>query len=106
MPNHKKTQDHSNLLLTSRELILKASCCEFKGFKEWILTTQEDTGSAKPTYPLTIALLQCFSYLFPEEMPSRLPLKRDIQHQIDSIIGAYYQINLLQREPQGYNGNT
>jgi len=38
-----------------------------------------------PLHPLAILLLKCFHHLFPEEIHSVLPQKRDIQHHIDLI---------------------
>jgi len=63
-------------------------------FIESILTMHEDSKLVKPTYPLAVFLLQHFSHLFLEEIPFGLPLKRDIQHQIDLILGAILSINL------------
>jgi hypothetical protein len=33
-------------------------------------------------------LLQDFSHVFPQELPSVLPPMRDIQHRIDLVLGA------------------
>jgi len=63
------------MLLTCSEPILKASYHEFKAFKEWILTIQEESEPAEPPHPLSLSLLQRFSHLFLEEIPSSLPLK-------------------------------
>ena len=38
-----------------------------------------------PTHPIIKSLVQYFCHLFPEEIPSGLPPKRDIQHHIDLI---------------------
>jgi len=70
-----KNQDHSDLLLTCSKPILGAAHHEFKAFKEWILVTLEEPEPPKPTYPLAISLLKQFSHLFPEELPTGLPLK-------------------------------
>jgi len=83
-----KNQDRSDVLLACSEPILKASHHELKAFKEWILATLDEDESPKPTHPLAISLLQQFTHLFPEEIPTGLPPKRDIQHQIDLIPGA------------------
>jgi len=56
--------------------------------KEWILATLEEIEPSKLTQPLAISLLKRFVHLFPNKIPTGLPPKRDIQHQIDLILGA------------------
>ena len=81
-------QPHSDLLLTYSEPLLKASHHEFKAFREWILTSLEETASPYPSHPMAVGLLAKFSHVFPEEIPPGLPPKRSIQHHIDLIPGA------------------
>jgi len=83
-----KNQSKTDLLLACSEPILKATQHEFKAFKEWILTVEDEPESPPLTHPLAISLLKKYSYLFPEEIPSGLPPKREIQHHIDLIPGA------------------
>ena len=87
---HKATSKppHSDLLLTCSESLLKASHHEFKAFKEWILTTLEESEAPHPTHPMAMELLTHFTHVFPDEIPSGLPPKRLIQHHIDLIPGA------------------
>ena len=47
-----KGHDNSGCLLTFSETLLKASNHEFKAFKEWILTLQDEPASPLPTHPL------------------------------------------------------
>ena len=42
-----------------------------------------DDQTEAPTHPLALKLLQHFSRVFPNEIPSDLPPKRIIQHNID-----------------------
>ena len=79
---------HSECLLALNESVLKASQHEFKAFKEWILSIQEEPDNLLPTHPVAKALLEKFCHLFPEEIPTGLPPKRDIQHHIDLIPGS------------------
>jgi len=46
--------------------------------------SQNDQTEA-PTHPLALKLLQNFSHVFPNEIPSGLPPKRTIQHHTDLI---------------------
>jgi len=73
------------LFLTCSEPLFKASLHKFNTFKEWILTSLEESETPYPTHPMTIALLELFSHVFPDEIPPRLPPKRSIQHNIDLI---------------------
>ena len=79
---------HSECLLALNESVLKASQHEFKAFKEWILSIQEEPDNLLPTHRVAKALLEKFCHLFPEEIPTGLPPKRDIQHHIDLIPGS------------------
>jgi len=83
-----KKPDHSDLFLTFSEQLLKASYHEFRAFKYWILTSQEESESSPSKHPLAISLLQTYAHVFLEEIPTGLPPKRDIQHHIDLIPGA------------------
>ena len=56
-----------------------------KAFKDWILLSQEKSEDPSPLHLLAISLLKRFHHLFPEEIPSELPPKRDIQNHIDLI---------------------
>jgi len=66
-------------------------------FKEWILTSLEESKTAYPTHPLAIALLKLFSYVFLDEIPPVLPLKRSIQHYIHLILEAILPNKLAYR---------
>jgi len=81
-------QPQSDLLLTCSEPLLKASHHEFKTFREWILTSLEETKTPYPSHPMAVALLAKFTHVFPEEIPPGLPLKHSIQHHINLIPGA------------------
>jgi len=82
------TQSLPDLILTCSESLLKATHHEFKAFKEWILTSLEESKTPYPTHPLAIALLKVYSHVFLEEIPPRLPPQRSIQHHIDLIPSA------------------
>jgi len=60
-----KNQHHSNLLITFGEPLLKASHHEFKAFKEWILTSLEESEAPPPSHPIAILLLERFAHVFP-----------------------------------------
>jgi len=68
----------SDLLLIFSEPLLKASHHEFKAFKKWILSIQDEPKAPLPTHPIAKALIQKFCHLFPEGIPMGLPPKRDI----------------------------
>ena len=55
--NPQNAQNHSDLFLNFNGSLLKASYHEFKAFKEWILTSQEESKTHLPSYPLAIAYL-------------------------------------------------
>ena len=93
--NPQKAMNILCCLLTFSETLLKASNHEFKAFKEWILTIQDEPDSIMPTHPIAKSLIQTFCHLFPEDIPTGLPPKRDIQHHIDLIPSSSFQINLL-----------
>jgi len=84
----RKNKAQSKLLLACNKSVLKASYHEFKAFKDWILLSQEESEKPPRLHPLGISLLKYFHHLFPEEIPSGLPPKRDIEHHIDLIPGA------------------
>jgi len=90
------------LLLSLGELFLKTSLHEFKAFKEWILSSQQEvkpflSQTLSQTQPLAIPLLEQFSYVFPKEIPHGLPPKRTIEHHIDLIHGAILANKLTYR---------
>jgi len=72
-------------LLSFSETHFKASNHIFNAFKEWILNVHDEPKSAIPTNPTAKSLIQNFCHLFPEEKPTSLPPKKDIQHHIDLI---------------------
>jgi len=80
-----KSPNQSDLLLTLGEPLLKASQHEFKALQEWILQVQDKPETPLPSHPIAKVILNQFSHLFPNEIPSGLPLKRDMQHHIDLI---------------------
>jgi len=82
------------LLLTVSELLLKASQPEFKAFKEWILSMQEEPRTPLPTHLVAKTLIQNFCHLFPKEIPMGFHPKRDIQHHNNLILGSSYLISL------------
>jgi len=83
-----KNQDHSGLLLTFGEPLLKASHHEFKAFKECILASLGESEAPLSSHPIAIALRERFAHVFTEEIPSGLPPQRSIQHHINLIPGA------------------
>ena len=83
-----KKPKHIDCLLFVNEPILKASQHEFKAFKKWILSIQDEPENMMPTHPIAKTLIEKFCHVFPEEIPTSLPLKRDIQHYIDLILGS------------------
>jgi len=70
-----KWPEHSDLLLTFGEPLLKASYHEFKAFKEWILNVQEELDAPLSSHPIAIFLITYFCHLFPEEIPMVYLLK-------------------------------
>jgi len=50
-----------------------------------------------PTYSIAKSLMQKFCYLFPKEIPTGLPPKRDNQHHIDLIPGSILSNKLAYR---------
>ena len=72
------TQPQPDLILTCSESILKSSHHGFRAFKEWILTSLEESETPYPTHPLAIALLKLYSHVFLEEIPPGLPPERSI----------------------------
>jgi len=83
-----KKPKHKDSLLSVTERILKASQHDFKAFKEWILSMQDKLESSLPTHPIARTLIENFCHLFPGEIPTGLPPKRDIQYHIDLIPGS------------------
>jgi len=83
-----KKPKHIDCLLSVSEPILKASQHEFKAFKEWILNIQDEPENVMPTHPIAKTLIEKFYHVFPEEIPTSLPPKRDIQHHIYLILGS------------------
>ena len=82
------------MLFACSEPLLKASYHEFRAFREWILATQEESESPLLDHPIAKSLRKRFSHVFPAEIPSGLPPKRDIQHHIDLI-----PCSILQNKP-------
>jgi len=76
------------MLFTCSEPLLKASYDEFRAFREWILATQEESESPLPDHPIAKSLLEWFSHVFLEEIPSGLSPTRDIHHHINLIPGS------------------
>jgi len=66
-PQH--AQNHSDLFLSFSNPLLKATYHEFKAFKEWILTSQEESEAPSPSHPLAVALLERFAHVFLEDIP-------------------------------------
>ena len=60
-----KNQDHSDLLHTFGEPLLKASHHKFKAFKEWILASLGESEAPLPSHPIAILLLERFAHVFP-----------------------------------------
>jgi len=77
-------QAHSNLFLTFGAPLHKASYHEFKAFKEWILTSLDESETPSPSHPLAIALLEPCSYLFlghrPRATSKKIHLRPHIPH--------------------------
>ena len=48
----------------------------------------DEPETTTPSHPLAVALLKAFAHVFPEEIPTGLPPKREIQHHMDLIPGA------------------
>ena len=63
------TNLHSDMIFTCSESLLKASHHEFKGLKEWILTSLEESETPYPTHPMAVTLLKLYGHVFPEEIP-------------------------------------
>jgi len=99
LQKHKPSNKHpyTDLFLTCSEPLLRASLLEFKAFKEWILTSLEESETPFPTHPMASALLTQFTHVFSEGIPSDLPPKRSIQHHIDLIPGAVFPNKLAYR---------
>jgi len=49
---------------------------------------QDEPAAPLPTHPVARALIQNFCHLFSEAIPTGLPVKRDIQHHMDLILGS------------------
>ena len=92
-----KNPNQSDLLLSLGEPVLKASQHEFKALKEWILQVQTEPETPLPSHPIAKVILSQFGHLFPNEIPTGLPPKRDIQHHIDLIPGAVLPNKLAYR---------
>ena len=92
-----KNQDHSDLLLTFGEPLRKASHHEFKAFKEWTLPSLGESVAPLPSRPMAISLIERFTHVFPEEIPSGLPPQRSIQQHIYLTPGAVLPNKLAYR---------
>jgi len=80
-------------LLTCSEPLLKAYHHEFKAFREWILTSLEETETPYPTHPMAVALLAKFIHVFPKEIPPGLPLSVLFNTTSISFLEPSYPIN-------------
>jgi len=85
-----KEHERSDLLLTFSEPLLRATHHEFRAFKEWILTVQDEYDSSPLKHPLVVTLFQTYAHVFPKEIPTGLSPKHDIQHHIDLIREAIF----------------
>jgi len=52
------------------------------------LNVQEEPETPLPIHPIAISSIHQFDHLFPEEIPTGLLAKRDIQHYIELIPGS------------------
>jgi len=93
-----KNQEHLNLFLTFSEPLLKAFYHEFKAFKERILTSYKKFESSSLSHPLAITLVNQFSYVFSEDVPSRLPQKKPYKIKLISFSKPSLQTNLVKSE--------
>jgi len=64
-----KNPQRSDLFLTISEPLLKATHHEFRAFKEWILTTQDEFKTSLPKHPLVMTLLHAYAMYFLKEFP-------------------------------------
>jgi len=83
-----KQPKYKDCLLTMSEPLLKTSQHEFKAFKEWIPSMQDEPESLLDTHPIARTLIENLRHLFPKEIPTCLPPKREIQHHIDLVPGS------------------
>jgi len=79
---------HQDKLLTFSKPLIKASHHEFKAFEKWILNIQDEPEFPLPSHPIAKGLVNQFCHLFPEEIPTGLQPKRDIQHHIDLVTSS------------------
>jgi len=77
-----KKPKHIDCLLSVCKPILKASQHDFKAFKERTLSVQDEPKNSMPTHPIAKTLIEKFCHVFPKEIPTGLPPKREIQHHI------------------------
>jgi len=61
-----KNCERSDLLFACSEHLLKAPCHDFRAFREWILTSQEESEFPLPSHPRAKSLLKRFSHIFPK----------------------------------------
>jgi len=89
---HEKTPQKNlkqpDLFFTFSEPLLKAYHHKFWAFKEWILTIKDVYENSVINNPLAVSLLERYHHAFPEEIPSGVPLKWDVEHHIDVILEA------------------
>ncbi|KAD7479276.1 hypothetical protein E3N88_02412 [Mikania micrantha] len=84
-PNHLDTKPPSSL-----STLIKAELHEYSSIPNLLLTSPDepDTCSKPEPHPLIQPILQSFTHVFPNEIPSGLPPLRTIQHKIDLIPGS------------------
>ena len=89
-----KNPHQADLILTFGQPLLKASYHEFNAFKEWILTALEEPEYTPPNHPFALSLLEQFSHVFPDDIPSGLLAKGPSSTTLSLILEPYSQISL------------
>jgi len=77
-----KDPNHIDLLLTQLEPTLLASQHESRPFKGSILQPTTEPKETQTLHPKVVGILSQSEYVFLEEIPPSLHLKRSIQHHI------------------------